>query len=138
VSLAVAADQREVTAVLEHCETGVRRSKDCEFLLDPHPKMPDISPTRIEAADLAAYIATLARWPLRDARNAPQALSEPGVGNIRVICGGVARPAAGPARWLNHSITTTVASVPRRADNLSTHMAGALYQASRLPKPGAC
>jgi mono/diheme cytochrome c family protein len=31
------------------------------FLLDPHPKMPDMSLTRTEAADLAAYIATLAR-----------------------------------------------------------------------------
>jgi hypothetical protein len=31
VSLAVAADQREVTAVLKHCETGVRRSKDCDI-----------------------------------------------------------------------------------------------------------
>ena len=26
------------------------------FLLDPHPKMPDMSLTRAEAADLAAYI----------------------------------------------------------------------------------
>jgi len=31
------------------------------FLLDPHPKMPDMSLTRFEAGDLAAYIATLAR-----------------------------------------------------------------------------
>ncbi|MGP0091373.1 MAG: c-type cytochrome [Xanthobacteraceae bacterium] len=31
------------------------------FLLDPHPKMPDMSLTRNEAADLAAYIKTLAR-----------------------------------------------------------------------------
>jgi mono/diheme cytochrome c family protein len=29
------------------------------FLLDPHPKMPDMSLTRAEAADLAAYIASL-------------------------------------------------------------------------------
>jgi mono/diheme cytochrome c family protein len=29
------------------------------FLLDPHPKMPSISLTRVEAADLAAYIASL-------------------------------------------------------------------------------
>src|SRR5262245_29270069 len=29
------------------------------FLLDPHPKMPNLSLTRVEAADLAAYIATL-------------------------------------------------------------------------------
>jgi len=31
------------------------------FLLDPHPKMPNMSLTRPEAADLVAYIATLAR-----------------------------------------------------------------------------
>jgi len=31
------------------------------FLLDPHPKMPDMSLTRAEAADLAAYIASLAQ-----------------------------------------------------------------------------
>ncbi len=29
------------------------------FLLAPHPKMPDMALTRNEAADLAAYIATL-------------------------------------------------------------------------------
>ena len=29
------------------------------FLLDPHPKMPDMSLTRGEAADLAAYIHSL-------------------------------------------------------------------------------
>jgi mono/diheme cytochrome c family protein len=28
------------------------------FLLDPHPKMPDMGLSRSEAADLAAYIAT--------------------------------------------------------------------------------
>jgi mono/diheme cytochrome c family protein len=31
------------------------------FLLDPHPKMPDMSLTRAEAADLASYIGSLAR-----------------------------------------------------------------------------
>ena len=31
------------------------------FLLDPHPKMPDMSLTRNEAADLAAYIGSLAK-----------------------------------------------------------------------------
>jgi mono/diheme cytochrome c family protein len=31
------------------------------FLLDPHPKMPDMSLTRAEAADLAAYIGSLAQ-----------------------------------------------------------------------------
>jgi len=29
------------------------------FLLDPHPKMPDMGLTRTEAADLAAYIESL-------------------------------------------------------------------------------
>jgi mono/diheme cytochrome c family protein len=29
------------------------------FLLDPHPKMTDMSLTRVEAGDLAAYIASL-------------------------------------------------------------------------------
>jgi mono/diheme cytochrome c family protein len=29
------------------------------FLLEPHPKMPSMSLSRLEAADLAAYIATL-------------------------------------------------------------------------------
>lgn len=29
------------------------------FLLDPHPKMPDMGLSRTDAADLAAYIATL-------------------------------------------------------------------------------
>jgi mono/diheme cytochrome c family protein len=29
------------------------------FLLDPHPKMPNMSLTRTEAADLAAYIGSL-------------------------------------------------------------------------------
>jgi mono/diheme cytochrome c family protein len=31
------------------------------FLRDPHPKMPDMSLTRTEAADLAAYIGSLAK-----------------------------------------------------------------------------
>jgi hypothetical protein len=31
------------------------------FLLDPHPKMPDMSLTRTEAADIAAYIGSLRR-----------------------------------------------------------------------------
>ena len=29
------------------------------FLLDPHPKMPNMSLSRTEASDLAAYIATM-------------------------------------------------------------------------------
>jgi mono/diheme cytochrome c family protein len=31
------------------------------FLLDPHPKMPNMALTRIEAGDLAAYIASLGK-----------------------------------------------------------------------------
>jgi mono/diheme cytochrome c family protein len=31
------------------------------FLLDPHPKMPNMSLTRLEAGDLAAYIASLGK-----------------------------------------------------------------------------
>jgi len=31
------------------------------FLLAPHPKMPDMSLTRFEAADIAAYIGSLAK-----------------------------------------------------------------------------
>jgi mono/diheme cytochrome c family protein len=38
---------------------GFDASKIALFLLYPHPKMPDMSLTRDEAADLAAYIATL-------------------------------------------------------------------------------
>jgi mono/diheme cytochrome c family protein len=40
---------------------GFSASRVALFLLDPHPKMPDMSLTRNEAADLAAYIASLAR-----------------------------------------------------------------------------
>ena len=32
-----------------------------QFLLDPHPKMPDMQLTRNEARDLGAYIASLAK-----------------------------------------------------------------------------
>lgn len=31
------------------------------FLLDPHPKMPNFPLSRVEAADLAAYIASLGK-----------------------------------------------------------------------------
>jgi mono/diheme cytochrome c family protein len=40
---------------------GFSASRIALFLLDPHPKMPDMSLTRTEAGDLAAYIASLAR-----------------------------------------------------------------------------
>jgi mono/diheme cytochrome c family protein len=40
---------------------GNSASRIALFLLDPHPKMPDMSLSRSEAADLAAYITSLAR-----------------------------------------------------------------------------
>jgi mono/diheme cytochrome c family protein len=62
----VAADQRQVTGEAPPFASiatrpGFDAARIATFLLDPHPKMPDMSLTRIEAADLAAYIATLAR-----------------------------------------------------------------------------
>ncbi len=62
----VAADQRGVTGEAPPFATiakgpGFDASKIATFLLDPHPKMPDMSLTRTEAADLSAYIATLGR-----------------------------------------------------------------------------
>ena len=38
---------------------GFTSAKIALFLLDPHPKMPDMSLTRAEAADLAAFIGSL-------------------------------------------------------------------------------
>ena len=38
---------------------GFDAAKVALFLLAPHPKMPDMELSRTEAADLAAYIATL-------------------------------------------------------------------------------
>jgi mono/diheme cytochrome c family protein len=40
---------------------GFSAEKIAQFLMDPHPKMPDMQLTRDEAADLGAYIASLAR-----------------------------------------------------------------------------
>jgi hypothetical protein len=40
---------------------GFSTAKLAFFLLDPHPKMPDMSLTRAEAEDIAAYIARLGR-----------------------------------------------------------------------------
>jgi len=62
----VAADQRQATGEAPPFASiatrpGFDAARIATFLLDPHPKMPDMSLTRIEAADLAAYIATLAR-----------------------------------------------------------------------------
>jgi mono/diheme cytochrome c family protein len=60
----VASDQRGVTGEAPPFATIARQPNfDKErlafFLLDPHPKMPDMSLTRFEAGDIAAYIATL-------------------------------------------------------------------------------
>jgi mono/diheme cytochrome c family protein len=38
---------------------GFSRDKIAYFLLDPHPKMPNMSLTRAESIDLADYIASL-------------------------------------------------------------------------------
>ena len=40
---------------------GFDADKLARFLMDPHPKMPDMELSRTEARDLAAYIATQAR-----------------------------------------------------------------------------
>jgi mono/diheme cytochrome c family protein len=40
---------------------GFDAGKLTVFLLEPHPKMPNMSLTRIEAGDLAAYIASLGK-----------------------------------------------------------------------------
>jgi mono/diheme cytochrome c family protein len=62
----VAPDQRGVTGEAPPFASIARKpgfdaARIATFLLDPHPKMPDMSLTRVEAADLAAYIATWAR-----------------------------------------------------------------------------
>lgn len=45
--------------IAEH--PGFNPMRVATFLLDPHPKMPDMSLTREETADLAAYIGSLAK-----------------------------------------------------------------------------
>ena len=42
-------------------QPGFDADKLAFFLLDPHPKMPNMSLTRREASDLAGYIATLGK-----------------------------------------------------------------------------
>jgi mono/diheme cytochrome c family protein len=61
----VTADQKQASADVPAFATiarmpGFDPAKLAFFLLDPHPKMPDMSLTRSEAADLAKYIASLA------------------------------------------------------------------------------
>jgi mono/diheme cytochrome c family protein len=60
----VAANQSGVVAEAPPFATVAQRpdfdqAKLARFLLNPHPKMPNMSLTRTEAADIAAYIATL-------------------------------------------------------------------------------
>lgn len=60
----VAADQREVTGEAPPfasiaTRSGFDAARIAMFLLDPHPKMPDMSLTRNETADLGSYIAKL-------------------------------------------------------------------------------
>ncbi len=62
----VASDQRQgnpdVPAFAAIAKRGdFSAEKTANFLLAPHPVMPNMSLTRNEAADLAAYIATQAR-----------------------------------------------------------------------------
>jgi len=40
---------------------GFDAGKIAQFLMDPHPRMPDMQLTRAEARDLGAYIASLAK-----------------------------------------------------------------------------
>ena len=40
---------------------GFSAEQIARFLMDPHPKMPDIQLSRTEARDLGAYIASLAK-----------------------------------------------------------------------------
>jgi mono/diheme cytochrome c family protein len=60
----VASDQKGTVAEAPPFATIARKpdfdtAKIALFLLDPHPKMPNMNLSRAEAADLAAYIKTL-------------------------------------------------------------------------------
>jgi mono/diheme cytochrome c family protein len=62
----VAADQPQPTSEAPPFATIARRpdfdaNRLAFFLLEPHPKMPSMSLTRSEAADIAAYIGSLAK-----------------------------------------------------------------------------
>ncbi len=59
----VAADQKTATSEAPPFASIAKRpgfdpAKIAVFLLDPHPKMPNMELSRDETADLAAYIAT--------------------------------------------------------------------------------
>lgn len=60
----VATDQKQANADVPTFAAiaklpGFSRDKIAYFLLDPHPKMPNMALTRAEATDLADYITTL-------------------------------------------------------------------------------
>ena len=60
----VAADQKAATTDAPPFASVAKRpdfnaAKIASFLLDPHPKMPNMELSRDETADIAAYIATL-------------------------------------------------------------------------------
>ena len=61
----VSATQRQVTTDQAPPFASIAKTQDFDagkialFLLDPHPKMPDMGLSRTDAQDLAAYIATL-------------------------------------------------------------------------------
>jgi mono/diheme cytochrome c family protein len=60
----VASDQQRPTGEAPPFATIARKpdfdiNRLTNFLLNPHPKMPNMSLTRAEAADIAAYIASL-------------------------------------------------------------------------------
>jgi mono/diheme cytochrome c family protein len=60
----VASDQKGTVAEAPPFATIARKpdfdtAKIALFLLDPHPKMPNMNLSRAEAGDLAAYIKTL-------------------------------------------------------------------------------
>jgi mono/diheme cytochrome c family protein len=62
----VSSEQRQASAAVPTFasiarQPGFNAEKLAFFLLDPHPKMPNMSLTRREASDLAAYIATLGK-----------------------------------------------------------------------------
>ena len=62
----VASDQARASADVASFASVARRQNFSAaqlafFLLDPHPKMPSFPLSRLEAADLAAYIASLKR-----------------------------------------------------------------------------
>jgi len=53
------ADVPAFTAIAR--QPGFDSARLALFLLDPHPKMPNMSLTRAEAADIAEYVKSLAR-----------------------------------------------------------------------------